>query len=331
MGSFEVTAVRETHPIQVKLRVFRRRLRAFLGKGFVHEKQIIVDPVNSQWDDVNPIFLIGVHRSGTSLLRRIVDSHPDIAVPPESYFISHFCSLISDENTFHGLYGMGFDEGRARVCIANLASFFHRTYAKSKGKPRWADKTPAYALILDDIDKLFLQKSQFVFIFRHPLDVAYSNWSRGWHHRHYTGDLLIDTCRYVEESDQRQLAFIERNGHRTYALFYEALVKDPRPQLEGLCAFLGADWHEALLSWWHTQHDFGTEDPIVRGTRGFEPSLGNYRAWDQEQRLAAREILDDVIFRLGYTEHDGIPVHTGSFPHHQRARGDVTAQSTVGN
>ena len=95
---------------------------------------------------------------------------------------------------------------------------------------------------------------------------------------------------------------------------YEALVKDPRPQLEGLCAFLDADWHEALLSWWNTQHDFGTEDPIVRGTRGFEPSLGNYRAWDQEQRMAAREILDDVIFRLGYTEHDGIPVPAESFP-----------------
>ena len=225
MRPFGVTVVRvrETHPIQAKLRVFWRRLRAFLGKGFIHEKQIIVDPVNSQWDDVNPIFLIGVHRSGTSLLRRIVDSHPDIAVPPESYFISHFCSLISDENTFHGLYGMGFDEGHARVCIANNASFFHRTYAKSKGKSRWADKTPAYALILDDLDQLFLQKSQFVFIFRHPLDVAYSNWSRGWRHRQYTGDLLIDTCRYVKESDQRQLSFIERNGHRTYALFYEAL------------------------------------------------------------------------------------------------------------
>lgn len=161
--------------------------------------------------------------------------------------------------------------------------------------------------------------------------VAYSNWSRGWRHRHYTGDLLIDTFRYVEESDQRQLSFIERNGHRTYALFYEALVKDPRPQLEGLCAFLGADWHEALLSWWHTQHDFGTEDPIVRGTRGFEPSLGNYRAWDQEQRMAAREILDDIISRLGYTEYDGILVHSGSLPRHQRPRRNVTAQSTAGN
>ena len=86
----------------------------------------------------------------------------------------------------------------------------------------------------------------------------------------------MDTCHYVKESDQRPLTFIERNRHRTYVLFYEALVKNPRPQLEGLSAFLGVDWHEALLSWWDAQHDFGTEDPIVRGTKRFNPSLGNY-------------------------------------------------------
>lgn len=89
---------------------------------------------------------------------------------------------------------------------------------------------------------------------------------------------------------------------------------DPRPQLEGVCAFLGIDWHEDLLSWWNTTHDCGTEDPIVRGTKGLKPSLGNYMAWNQDQRMAARKILDDIIYRLGYAEHDGIPIHTGTFP-----------------
>src|SRR5262245_59249629 len=94
--------------------------------------------------DEEPIFLVGVYRSGTTLLRYVVDSHPDVACPPESDFLNRLAPLLQDERAANGLLSMGYDHGHVATRLAAFADYFFGNYARSKGKSRWADKSPSY-------------------------------------------------------------------------------------------------------------------------------------------------------------------------------------------
>jgi hypothetical protein len=283
------------------LRTIWRRLRARLLPVYVehHTQFVTPDP-----DDLcpNPIFIIGVHRSGTTLLRRILDSHPDIACPPESQFMAHFFDLVQHERSMIGLADLGFHEADALRMLRQSASQFHEIYRRSKGKRRWADKTPEYVLHLPGLHKLYGGMADYVFMFRHPLDVATSRWSRLLHLVQRPGeDELITICHLVRNAEQAQLDFLEQHGHGSFVLFYEDLVARPEPVLRELCARLGETWNECLLRHDELPHDFGLEDPIVRVTRGFQPSHCNWHQWTDRQLDIALGILQPVMDRLGYT------------------------------
>jgi hypothetical protein len=53
-------------------------------------------------------------------------------------------------------------------------SFYFETYRQSKGKRRWADKTPHYVMCLDFVEELYGPSCQYLMIYRHPFDVAES-------------------------------------------------------------------------------------------------------------------------------------------------------------
>ena len=136
---------------------------------------------------------------------------------------------------------------------------------------------------------------------RHPLDVAYSIWKRGWHFQEETGELLTDTCRYVKTSVEAQLSFLRAHPSRSHVLHYDRLVETPMEETRSLCQFLEEPWSDEMIRHHEQSHDFGTEDPIARGTKGFRGSYENWRAWDAAQKETAIDILKPLIEEVGYT------------------------------
>ena len=122
----------------------------------------------------NPIFIIGVHRSGTTLVRLILDSHSRIACPPESFFLLSLQHFLGNEKTTEGLRAMGFPREQVVERLREFTTQFFEEYVASRGKSRWADKTPAYINCLDLIDTLYGSSARYVLIFRHGLDSACS-------------------------------------------------------------------------------------------------------------------------------------------------------------
>lgn len=277
-----------------------RRLRAWISRPkIVHQDRLIT--LDNHTYCQNPIFLIGIHRSGTSLLRRIVNSHPNIACPPESFFMRHYVDMLSDQSVQDGYRSFGNTPEMARADLARKAASLHEAFRIANDKPRWADKTPQYTDILPGLLELFGPKTSFIMIYRHPFDVMASIKQRRWD---LLGTGVFDfskTLDHVRKQYENQLAFEASHDDKCVRTFYEDLMADPEHTIRTLMSGIGEVFDPAQLAHHKGNHGFGTEDPIARSLTGFQPSHGNWWTWEDDTLSQARDVLGHICRRLGYS------------------------------
>src|SRR3954468_22549156 len=150
-------------------------------------------------DDRAPFpFIVGVGRSGTTMLRAMLDSHPDLCIPGESHFLSSLLRpwrrrqlteqgrvvperLLAELAKSRQFRNWGLDDDELRSTLStdprpDLADAVRRIYAlhaHAAGKPRYGDKTPSYVESITPIGRL-LPEARFVHLVRDGRDVALS-------------------------------------------------------------------------------------------------------------------------------------------------------------
>jgi hypothetical protein len=256
-----------------------------------------IDPV--------PVFLIGCQRSGTSLLRRIVDTHPRFASPPETAFIVPLARVLHDGRSRRGFEGMGYDPPAVRAALARFIAGFYASYARAQGKARWADKTPHHVDILDDLWDLFGPAARFVTIVRDGRDVAYSLSERTYPAiaasvREAGGDVPVGAARFWAAQTGKILAFEDAHPEACHRVRYEELTTRPADVLAPMFAFLAEAWDPAVLAYADAPHHAGVEDPDVARRTAIEPNSDRYRAWPDEIRSAVTTACGPLLARLGY-------------------------------
>ena len=273
--------------------------------------RIVVKVVDgSSRKSLKPGFLIGVYRSGTTLLRYILDSHSNIAVPPETNFLYPLADLWRSEWIKNGVRGAGIDENALLDRLRELATSVLDNYATAKGKSRWIDKTPAYTDILDFLDAMFGERCRYIMLYRHGLDVAsslanaYEKQVLGGPAKEYA-DVHSDPprltfARYWAEQCEKMLAFEAAHPSQCFRIYYEQYATEPGRYLPPLFKFLDEPWEPEVLNFSKRQHDFGLQDSKILETGGFKPSTGNYRKWDANEIAAAKEVTADTMIKLGY-------------------------------
>ena len=150
------------------------KIRSTVAGPQVRERVVIKTVERGGSESLKPGFIIGVYRSGTTLLRYVLDSHPNIAVPPESNFLLGLAETWRSEWYRKGLQGVGINDEGLRQRMHEFAGGIFDDYARAKGKQRWFDKTPSYIDVLDFIDDTFGQECRYIMLYRHGLDVANS-------------------------------------------------------------------------------------------------------------------------------------------------------------
>jgi Sulfotransferase family len=123
-----------------------------------------------------PIFIVGCQRSGTTLVRLILDAHPNISCGPETRFLAALAQITGSE--WHRMQRYGFPKEYWHEKVAEFFESIHRDYAERRGKTRWADKSPLYALSIDYLHELF-PDCHVVHVIRDGRDVVASH-RRGW-------------------------------------------------------------------------------------------------------------------------------------------------------
>jgi hypothetical protein len=197
-------------------------------------------------------------RSGTTLLRMMLDANSRLAIPPETNFhdalnaFTHAGTAAATETIVSGElwgdYKMPADEFVRRVetrCpngFGEVMRTFFEFYAELQGKPRWGNKTPYYAMRMALIEKL-LPEARFVHVVRDGRDVALSTvpvWFGA-----------SDVAGVAHEwSDMLALAREQAKGLSFYIeIHYEDLVRDSASTLERVCEFLELEWEPAMLDY----------------------------------------------------------------------------------
>lgn len=263
-----------------------------------------------------PGFLIGVYRSGTTLLRFVLDSHPHIAVPPESNFLNGVASLWKDEWFRKGFQGVGVDETELTRRLRDFAGAILDDYALARGKRRWFDKTPSYTDQLELLDALFGAECRYILLYRHGLDVATSMTRMqggevkngpGKRYAHRYASTRVCNAAYWAEQCERMLAFGAAHPEQCFSLRYEDYTRDPERFLPPLFEFLGEPWDPAVLRFAEHAHDPGLQDSKVLETSDFRPNVGTWSDWPQEDLAMARELLAPTLAKLGYSPWEASP------------------------
>ena len=205
-------------------------------------------------------FVVGVSRSGTTLLRLMLDAHPDLAIPAETRFLPELFALvgvgagpdpITDFLTAHERWGdFGLDAGELRRRIAELsrpspgavARAFYELYAEGQGKARWGDKSPPYVSAMPVI-RAALPEARFIHLIRDGRDVAASLLARPWGMR----KPRRIARRWVREVTRARRDAAGMPPGCYLETRYEDLVAEPDRVLREICSLVELDYDPAML------------------------------------------------------------------------------------
>jgi hypothetical protein len=251
-----------------------------------------------------PILIVGTMRSGSTLLRLMLDSHPAISVGPETNFLSAVAATKDIPNWKYGRewYGrLGWSE---RELDARLRSFYagmFERHAASQGKRRWGDKTPAHT----DHMRLGAQvfpDAVFLGIVRHPGGTATSLMQKF----HYTWQAALA---YWDATNATMVRDGAALGDRFAVCRYEDLVAEPEPVLRDLLAWLDEPWSDSVLEHQRVQRERGTPR-LVDGDTNTREAVDSSRAerWGDEVDAGARTAMIEQVGPLaqffGYDPED---------------------------
>lgn len=206
-----------------------------------------LDPAPNAAHADRPIFVIGAPRSGTTLLRMILDSHPAISCGEETHFLRDLEPIVGAQWRMLAPYAVPRDWWLAR--IRALYTDFQAQVLTRRGKRRWAEKDPTYTRILPFIGELF-PDALYVHVVRDGRDVVASFRDR-WGWRSAARAANGGWADHVRAA--RALA-TGPTADRYHEIRYETMVADPEGTLRPLFAFLGEAWDPVVLRFDEQEH-----------------------------------------------------------------------------
>ena len=268
---------------------------------------------------MTPLFVLGVSRSGTTLLRIVLDRSPGIAIPDESFFIpllarrhrgivdrARFLDDLRRLPTFRAWGLSSEDVGtrlRPRMQAGEAIAAIFEAYAAKEQKPRWGDKTPMYMRHLSLLERLF-PAAQYVHLIRDGRDAALSflhmpegTFTRTWAHPDTAGEFA---CLWRSEvSAARKLG--RRVGPSRYLeVRYEDLVARPEDVVGEICDFASLPYETSMLDYAGTV-DVSAKPHQQRLLQPLTPRVRDWRTQMTARDVRAFEsIAGQLLAELGY-------------------------------
>lgn len=207
-----------------------------------------------------PLFVVGMYRSGTSLLYTLLNKHPRVALMYEAdlfrlrpylWTLTPGQKWIPQCEFWNGVFQRhGINPARVIDSSSDLRAGIeqvHREYARQKNAVIWGDKSPNYYDFLVQLAK-DSPDARFIVIWRDPLaicrSVVHAAQKARWFGRVGTNHrVLMGYRRLKSECDH-----LVRSGAHIYQLQYEDLVSHPVHEMSQVCAFLDIPFDSSMVS-----------------------------------------------------------------------------------
>ncbi len=239
-----------------------------------------------------PIIIGGCFRTGTSLLRRILDAHSRIHCPPEVKFFrdlygDYMVDDLANIRFFRTARLMGLDEDEMLAVFGGSFVRGHEIAAAKLGKARWADKNPENVVFLKQWDQLLEGRFQFVLMVRNPLDTLASMLEVVF--KKTLPPELDGRIQVYRDYTDAGTRFADQHPERSLILRYEDLTTRPTEELARLMGFLGEEFEQEMIESFNARaRQRGVEDPKVAANPSIHnQSIGRWRA-DLTSRQARR-------------------------------------------
>jgi len=261
--------------------------------------------------DYPAIFIGGCGRSGTTLLRELLNRHSRIFCGPETSFFG----LPFGTRNIANMWGIAVNDLDSEVAKhENLVSFVEWFFDKQMtqaGKLRWADKTPNNVRAVSTILTQF-PNARFVHLIRDGRDVACSlrNHPR---EKIINGKVIANRVnRPISQCAARWLhdtsaGLVYREHPRYIELNYEKLVEDPESSLKKLCDFIGEEFEPRMLDAGRPGGDEYSAGRFVNnpnsGDRIQRGSIGRWKNdLDTKERVEFDNIAGELLYMLHYID-----------------------------
>jgi protein-tyrosine sulfotransferase len=287
-------------------------------------------------DSYEGIIVLGSPRSGTTLLRRLLDAHEAICCPPETHLLNA-CSRFLREERFGpdffmgvgtGLSFSGFTEHEILDRLRDLVLSFVREICARQGKRRWAEKSAFDAFHVDNIYRLFGDSCRYLCVFRHGLDVVCSLKEFSDKTEAFVGELHDYICRYNSPFEAFAHAWVDVNARLLQLVAdhpgvccpvrYEDLVMDPVAELSRIFDFLDEPTDvKALLEWAFVRKEaVGLGDwKTYQTSRVVDASIGRWTGMTKDTIGRLAKVVNPTLETLGYE-----PVAEGKVMSEEQAR-----------
>ena len=197
----------------------------------------------------DPVFVVGLQRSGSTLVEQILDSHPQIEGTAE---LTELPTIIREQSDIAHRRNLTFDEHLRRMSADDLRALGEEYLRRARhfrltDKPFFTDKMPVNWLYVGII-RLILPNAKIIDARRHPLACCFANWKqlygKGLEHTYsmeHMGRYYADYARLLRLVDALQPGKIHR-------VIYERMVEDTEGEVRRLLDYLGLPFDEACLN-----------------------------------------------------------------------------------
>jgi Sulfotransferase family len=271
----------------------------------------------------SPVFVLCAGRSGSTLVRFLLDAHPDLACPPETRLpwlctqLASAWSVIEDAPLPSGKAAQAPVPQSVIHGLRQSLTPMMNSYLTRHGKKRYCDKSLGGAQHAGLLRQVW-PDAKFICLYRHPMDVIGSGieaspWGVGsYGFESYVaaspGNMVAALARYWADYTGAILAVEAELGEDCLPMRYEDLVTDPEEQADRLFEFVGVAPVPEITQRCFTaeRQRFGPGDYKIWNTTGVTDSAVG-RGWRVPARLIPAELLavvNDLAEQLGYVQVD---------------------------
>lgn len=283
---------------KLRLESFNERLSARLFNLLpqtVNAKRYALDPQAGCQSDV-PVFILGMPRSGTSLLEQILSSHPDVFGAGELKFLGAVL-----DNIQYGQNRLNLNEPEAFFAYDENASWERRgqryvdRLQRLAGKPykRIVDKMPGNFTMLGLIHAI-LPNARIIHSRRHPVETCLSNYRIHFAEGQLWSYNLRTLGRYYKRYWNLMQHWRQEFPHAMLEVRYEDNVADVEGQARRVIDYLGLDWHDGVLEFYNTDRPVKTASATQVRKPIYTTSTNRWRKYEKYLGPLLEELGDIV-------------------------------------